>query len=59
MTTHIKIINDTFKTHTVLQNGSNIDTERERERERERDRDRDRDRQTNRQTDRDREMHGF
>ena len=25
----MKIINDTFKTHTVLQNGSHIDTERE------------------------------
>ena len=50
----MKIINDTFKTHTVLQNGSNIDTERERCSAL-------RDRQTDRQTetDRDREMLGF
>ena len=60
--THIKIINDTLKTQTVLQNSSNINTatkmtasamrEREREREIERERERETDRQTDRQTQR-------
>ena len=63
--THIKIINDTLKTHTVLQNSSNINTatqmtvsairERERERQRQRQTDRDRDRQTETETERQRQ----
>ena len=61
--THIKIINDTLKTHTVLQNSSNINTAtqmtvsaiRERERQRQRQTDRDRDRETETDTDTDRQ----
>ena len=57
---HLKIINDTFKTHTILQNSSNINTSniRETDRQRQTERETDRQRQTkrDRQTDRDREQ---
>ena len=43
---HLKIINDTFKTHTVLQNSSNINTSNIRERQRETDKQTETDRQS-------------